>query len=111
MHFIALFDFVLAFWRKSTGLTTFGLEAITEQGRASRRRMLARAAIMWLPVVTPTAILGAIALSRGEWIDFTHAATVGAIGLAGAGIFTISALVTPTRGLHDRLAGVWVGRR
>lgn len=111
MHFIAFFDFVLAFWRKSTGLSTFGLEAITQDGRASRTRMLARAAIMWLPVVLPTGVLGAIAISRGEWIGFDAAAALGAIMIVAAGIFAASALMNPTRGLHDRLAGVWIGRR
>lgn len=111
MHFIALFDFILAFWSKSTGLTTFGLEGVTTRGRASRARMLARSAIMWLPVVAPTGVLGAVALANGAWIDFNAAAALGAVALAGAGVFAASALVNPTRALHDRLAGVWVGRR
>ncbi len=111
MHFMAFFDFLLAFWRKSTGLSTFGLEAVTADGRASRARLLARSAIMWLPVVVPTGVLGATALAEGRWIDFNAAATVGAISLAGAAVLTVSSLLNPTRGLHDRLAGVWVGRR
>lgn len=73
--------------------------------------MLARCAIIWLPVLAPTGILGAIALANGTWIDFHAAVIVGAVTLAGAGVFAVSALVNPTRGLHDRLAGVWVGRR
>jgi hypothetical protein len=111
MHFMAFFDVLLAFWRKSTGLSTFGLEAVTEHGRASRSRMLLRSAIMWLPVLAPTGVLGAVALANGAWIDFNAAAIVGVTSLAGAGVVAISSLVNPTRGLHDRLAGVWVGRR
>ncbi|MEO1512202.1 MAG: RDD family protein, partial [Planctomycetota bacterium] len=111
MHFIALFDFILAIWSKSSGLTTFGLEIVTERGRASRARMLARCAIMWLPVVAPTTVLGAVALTEGRWIEFNAAATVGSIALVGAAVFAVSALMNPARGLHDRLAGVWVGRR
>lgn len=111
MNIIAFFDVTLAFWRKSTGLTTFGLEVVTETGRASRARMLARSAIMWLPVLAPTGVLGAIALANGTWIDFHAAASVGAVTLAGAGVFVVSAIVNPTRGLHDLLAGVWIGRR
>jgi hypothetical protein len=111
MHFIALFDFILAFWSKSTGLTTFGLEAVGERGRASRARMLARCAIMWLPVVGPTGALGAVALACGTWIGFNAAAGVGGVALAGAGVLAVSALLNPARGLHDRLAGVWIGRR
>ena len=84
---------------------------MTADGRASRARLLARSAIMWLPVVVPTGILGATALAEGRWIGFNAAATVGAISLAGAAVLTVSSLLNPTRGLHDRLAGVWVGRR
>lgn len=111
MNIIGLVDIILAFWKKSTGLSTFGLEAVSETGRASRGRMLARTAIMWLPVLVPTGVLVAIALANGTWIDFRAAAIVGAVTLAGAGVFAVSAIVNPTRGLHDRLAGVWVGRR
>jgi hypothetical protein len=74
MHFMAFFDVLLAFWRKSTGLSTFGLEAVTEQGRASRRRMLLRSAIMWLPVVVPTSVLAFRASVDGRWIGFGEAA-------------------------------------
>jgi hypothetical protein len=111
MHFMAFFDVVLAFWSKSTGLTTFGLVSVTANGQASGPRMLARSAIMWAPVVAPTGVLGAIALANGTWIDFDAAAILGSIALAGAAVFAASALVNPARGLHDRLAGVWVGRR
>lgn len=111
MHFIALFDVILAFSRKSTGLTTFGLEVITSNGRASRGRMLVRSTVLWLPVVVPTALLGADALSRGVWIDFGAASMLGAMACAVAAVFAVSSLLNPTRGLHDRIAGVWVGRR
>ncbi len=111
MHFIAFFDILLAFWRKSTGLTTFGLEAVTATGRASRSRMLIRSTIMWLPVLAPTGVLGAIALARGTSIGFNAAAAVGAVALAGAAVCSVTAIVNPRRGLHDRLAGVWIGRR
>jgi hypothetical protein len=111
LHIIAVFDILLAFWRKSTGLTTFGLEVVTPEGRASRARMLARSAIMWGPMLIPTATLGAIAMARGAWIGFADASIVGALSLVGAGVLAITAILDPTRGLHDRLAGVWVGRR
>ncbi len=114
MHFIALFDLILAFWHKSTGLSTFGLEVVTSQGRASRTRMLVRAAIMWLPVLALTGVLAALTPADGAWIGFigfNAAATVGAVAIVGAAVLAASALVNPTRGLHDRLAGVWVGRR
>ncbi len=111
MHFIAFFDIILAFWRKSTGLSTFGLEAVTQRGRASRGRMLLRSAIMWLPVLVPTGVLFAVASANGTPIDFASASAVAAVTLAGAAVFSLSALMNPTRGLHDRIAGVWVGRR
>ena len=111
MVMLSGFDFVLAFWKKSTGLSTFGLEAVTRHGRASRTRLMIRSSIMWIPVLAPTAILAAPALSQGEWIRFNAGATLGAITLAGALVFVISALLTPTRGLHDRIAGVWIVRR
>lgn len=111
LNIIACFDIVLAFWSKSTGLSTFGLEAITRAGRASPGRMLARAACMWLPVVVPSAVLAGRALSAGAWIGFNEAAVVGAVTLIGATGLAVSALINPTRGLHDRIAGVWVGRR
>lgn len=111
LNFIAFFDVLLAFWRKTTGLTTFGLEVVTVNGRASRTRMLTRCAILWLPVVGSTGVLAAVALSRGTGISFRTAAALGAAALTGAAVFAASALIHPTRGLHDRLAGVWVGRR
>ncbi len=111
MHFIAFFDIILAFWSKSTGVTTFGLEAVTERGRASRTRMLARSAIMWLPVVVPTGALIAVSLARETPIGFSAAAGLGAIALGGAAVFAASALINPARGLHDRVAGVWIVRR
>ncbi|MEO0482110.1 MAG: protein kinase [Planctomycetota bacterium] len=111
MHFMAFFDFLLALFRKSTGLSTFGLEAVTERGRASRKRLLARSAIMWLPVVVPTIALGIVALRDGTWIPFEQAATLGGAACLVSSICVVSALLSPTRGLHDRLAGVWIGRR
>ena len=111
MHFIAFFDVLLAFFRMSTGLSTFGFEAVTETGRASRARMLARSAVMWGPVVVPSAILASFALAEGRWVSFNAAATLGAVSLAGAAVFAGSALANPARGLHDRIAGVWVSRR
>lgn len=111
MHFMAFFDFLLAFWRKSTGLSTFGLEPVTQHGRASRKRMLARSAIMWLPVVVPTSVLGARALAEGRWIGFGELALLGSLAIAVAAVLSASALVNPSRGIHDRLAGVWIGRR
>ena len=111
MHILAFFDIALAFWRKSTSLSTFGLEVVTESGRASRMRMLARSAMLWLPVLLPTGAIAAVALANGTWIDFRTAAVLGAFALAAAGISAAAALVTPTRGVHDRLVGVWIGRR
>ena len=66
---------------------------------------------MWLPVVVPTIALGIVALRAGVWIPFEHAATLGGAACLVASIYVVSALVSPTRGLHDRLAGVWIGRR
>lgn len=111
LHFIAFFDVALAFVRKSTGLSTFGLELITQHGRASRTRLLRRAAILWLPVVVPTAALGLVALMRGTSINFGVAALLGAITLAASGVVAGSALLSPVCGLQDRFAGVWVTRR
>lgn len=111
MHFIAPFDFILAFWHKSTGLSTFGLELVTKEGRALRMQLLRRSAIMWLPVLAPSSVLIAKALFTGTWIPFEQAAFVGALAFVGAMIYAASALANPGQGLHDRLAGVWVGRR
>ncbi|MEM7622177.1 MAG: protein kinase [Planctomycetota bacterium] len=111
MHFMALFDVILAFWHKSTGLSTFGLEAVTEHGRASRARLLARAAVMWLPVVVPTVAIAIAASARGTWISFDTAAMLGGIVFVLAAVVAASAIVNATRGLHDRIAGVWIGRR
>ncbi|MEM8876207.1 MAG: RDD family protein, partial [Planctomycetota bacterium] len=111
MHFIALSDIVLAFWQKSTGLSTFGLEAVTGSGCASRVRLLLRAGVMWLPVLAPSGGLVAIAILKGTWIDTIAAAQLGWVLLAASLVYSISALLHPNRGVHDRLAGVWVGRR
>jgi hypothetical protein len=97
MHFMAFFDLLLAFWRKSTGLATFGLEGHragpgVEKAHAPEQRDHVA------PVVAPTGVLGAIALANGAWIDFNAAAIVGVTSLAGAGVVAISSLVNPTRG-------------
>ena len=109
--FIALFDFALAFWNKSTGLTTFGLEAVTLHGRASRARMLLRSAVMWLPTILAGAVLTTAFLTNAPWFGFNTTAALGVGTLACAAVWSASALINPTRGLHDRLAGAWVGRR
>ena len=66
---------------------------------------------MWLPVIMPTSVLAFRATVDGRWIGFGEAALLGSLAIAVAAVLTAFALVNPSRGIHDRLAGVWIGRR
>ena len=96
---------------KSAGLTTFGLEPVTAGGKASKARVLARSLLMWLPVLAAGTVLGVAEATGEHGADPTLAAAISAVLIFVAGAFAVSAMLNPTRGLHDRLAGVWIGRR
>jgi hypothetical protein len=87
-------------------LRMLGFEFVTADGRqASRLRVLGRSAIAWSPVLAPalaSTVLGGIA-SGPAGVNLVLAATL-AVQLAGV----VVAIVQPSRGLQDRLAGTWI---
>ena len=102
----SLFALVIApIARGGALLKMFGLELVTDDGRrASRLRVLARAAITWSPFL----LLMLILLLRGGFgshaqMMSTFAGTV-LVATAGAAV----AIAQPARGIQDRLAGTWI---
>ena len=75
-----------------------GLEFVTADGRrASRLRVLSRTAAAWAPVL----IVAAAATSSGaSWFSYPCLLLL----LAGA----VIAILSPERGIQDRLAGTWI---
>ena len=92
-----------------------GLELVTTDGRpASRRRVFARTALTWAPVLL-LALIAIWGIASGEIRNTVRQSRVTGvlvwlipscplIMLAGA----IIAIVNPVRGIQDRLAGTWI---
>jgi uncharacterized RDD family membrane protein YckC len=84
-------------------LRLLGLELVTADGRrASRLRVLWRAAVAWTPAWLPIAAQAAIGNEMRRMVWFCVVCLV----LAAAG--AIVAVLRPSRGLQDRLAGTWI---
>ncbi len=94
--------------RTTPSQATFRLAVVNAKGeRATLSNLLARWAIVWLPLFLPMSF---VAVS----IDSTEptAAFVSALVLLLLWISTaVYAVIHPNRGLHDRLARTWVVRR
>jgi len=93
--------------RTTTGHAIFRLAVINAKGKpANRSLLLARWAIVWLPLFPPMSLL-AFLLGRAEGIAIFSALVLVLLWIS-AGVY---AVIHPNRGLHDRLAGTWVVRR
>jgi uncharacterized RDD family membrane protein YckC len=94
-------------FRTTTGHSVFRLAVVDDEGKlAARSRLLARWAIIWLPLLLP---LGLVALLPGRFEGIAFIAALVLILLwIGAGAV---AVLHPHRGWHDRMAGTWVVRR
>jgi hypothetical protein len=83
------------FWRGGV-IRMLGLEFVTADGKpASRRRVLLRTAATWAPLMTV-----APAWSPVHWPSYACLLTL----FAGA----VVAILSPERGIQDRLAGTWI---
>jgi eukaryotic-like serine/threonine-protein kinase len=94
------------FVRSGFTLRTFGAALVTKDGRqASRLRALWRALVTWSPAVVMCLIL-----YKGPAVDHPTVAALTAQTLVLAVLVggTIWALLHPTRGIQDRLAGTWI---
>ncbi|MEO5823162.1 MAG: protein kinase, partial [Vicinamibacteraceae bacterium] len=103
---VALFGLVTAVTTRGVVLRSLGFELVTGDGRrATRWRVLARAAIAWSPILVGLLLSTALGgLAVGLWGLMIGLGVALAIMLAGA----IVAIARPSRGLQDRLAGTWI---
>jgi uncharacterized RDD family membrane protein YckC len=86
----------------------FRLAVVNTRGEpATMSRMLARWAIVWLPLFLPVLFV-ALWTGRGAHSTALIPAFVVLVLWIGAAIYAVA---HPHRGLHDRLAGTWVVRR
>ncbi len=103
---VAVLGLVGAIAVRGVMLRLLGFEIVTADGRrASRLRVLGRSAIAWSPVLAPllaSTVLGGIG-SGAAGVNVLFSATL-VVQLAGA----VVAIVQPSRGLQDRLAGTWI---
>jgi uncharacterized RDD family membrane protein YckC len=95
-------------FRTTFGQSIFRLAVVNANGEpANISTLLARWAIVWLPLLLPMTLLAL-------WLRETEptAAFISALALlllwTSAAVY---AVIHPNRGLHDRLAGTWVVRR
>ena len=98
----ALTQLLLVPFHTTVGHSLFRLAVVDGAGRlASRRRLLARWSVAWVPLIL--VIVGSAALIpsglASPWPRIGFALWLGAV---------LHAAFDPHRGLHDRLAGTWV---
>jgi uncharacterized RDD family membrane protein YckC len=95
-------------FRSTIGHSIFRLAVVNAKGEpASRSHLLARLAIIWLPLLLPMSV-AAWMWNRGAQDAAVILALILLLLWVGAAIY---AVVHPHRGLHDRLARTWVVRR
>jgi hypothetical protein len=104
---LALFQFLALPLRTSAGHAVFRLAVIDALGKpAGLPRLLARWAIVWLPLLVPLTLVVSVLGTTGRGVFLAALAAVGSwIGLA------VAAALHPNRGPADGLAGTWVVRR
>jgi hypothetical protein len=101
---IALVQLLMIPFRCTPSQSIFRLAVINASGQlASRRQLLARWAVVWLPLFVPIVVVLLADLGTGLWF----AAVWLLLWIASA----VSAIVHPNRGWHDRVVGTWVVRR
>ena len=103
---VALLALASAILARSALIRLLGFEIVTASGPASRLRITVRTAIAWAAVLGPAVPL---ALASGEWFITvaTHMWVVYVALLVHAAGATL-AIVSPARGIQDRLAGTWI---
>jgi uncharacterized RDD family membrane protein YckC len=103
----ALADLLGIPFRGTASHSIFRLAVVNAGGEpAARWHLLARWAIVWLPLFLPMSLV-ALLMNGAEGIGVIAAAVLILLWLAGAAC----AVVQPHRGWHDRLAGTWVVRQ
>jgi hypothetical protein len=94
---VACFALVLALVFRGGMIRLLGLEFVTADGRrASRLRVLSRTAAAWAPLL----IVAPVASSAAQWLSYACLLLL----FAGA----VLAILSPERGIQDRLAGTWI---
>ncbi len=103
---IAVSGLIAAVAARGLLLRLLGFELVTSDGRrASRGRVLLRAAIAWSPLLVPVVVSTALGgMAGGLWSLTAMLGVALVIQLAGA----VIAIARPARGLQDRLAGTWI---
>jgi hypothetical protein len=104
---IALIQLPELMFRSTASHAIFRLAVVNTTGLADRVTLLKRWAIVWLPLFVP---VGLIALLVGRTEPVTAMILSGGVLLPWLGA-AVSAVISPRRGLHDRLAGTWIVRR
>ena len=103
----ALIELAILPFRTTCGHAIFRLAVVNAAGEmASRSRLLARWAIIWLPLFLAMMFV-ALLWKINEGIAVISAINLLLLWIGGA----VYAVVDRNRGLHDRLAGTWVVRR
>jgi hypothetical protein len=103
---VALAQLLAIPFRTMAGHLIFRLAVLDANGEpASRRSLLFRWVVAWLPLILAVAILGAIRQPPG--VTGLGVAVVLVLRMGAAA----NAVAYPHCGLHDRLAGTWVVRR
>jgi uncharacterized RDD family membrane protein YckC len=106
--FVAVPALVIAIACRGGILRVLGFEYVTDDGRrASRLRVFARTLVAWSPLLAVPAALGAAAVLGTEPGRSTFALLLGT-GTAVLAAGAVWAIVTPSRGPADRLAGTWI---
>ncbi|MHC4803493.1 MAG: protein kinase domain-containing protein [Planctomycetota bacterium] len=104
---IALSDLIGLPFRGTVSHTIFRLAVLNAKGApAAPSHLLARWAIVWLPLFLPVSLVALLA-RQAEGIAVTTTLVLLLLWIGAA----VYAVVRPHRGLHDRLAGTWVVRR
>ena len=94
-------------FRTTCSHSIFRLAVVNARGEpAPASQLLVRWAIVWLPLFVPMVFV-ALLLNTAEAIAFLSALVLLLLWVSTA----VYAVVHPSRGLHDRLAGTWVVRR
>ncbi|MCG2815365.1 MAG: RDD family protein, partial [Candidatus Aminicenantes bacterium] len=86
----------------------FRLAVVNAKGKsADMSQLLVRWAIVWLPLLLPMSVV-ALLIKKADLTTAYFSALVLLLLWISAAVY---AVVFPSRGLHDRLAGTWVVRR
>ncbi len=94
-------------FRGTVSHSIFRLAVVNAKGQpATPSHLLARWAIVWLPVLLPMS-LAALLINRAQGVAFGVTLVAVPLWIAAA----VYGAIHPHRGLHDRLAGTWVVRR